>query len=144
MKLTDEAVGVIVANYGQVLITVDDFYHLNEKYVEGLFRVILRPGGTTCVVSNNGASVSAITESNPQGMIYYINFFKKIGCTCTHANVDIYKVHAMYHQPDMEEAHKDPEVVLTVYPKYWTKTLETVHWRISRSRWKTYQLHIEG
>ena len=113
MKLTDESVGVIVANYGQVLITVDDFYHLNEKYVEGLFRVILRPGGTTCVVSNNGASVSAITESNPQGMIYYINFFKKIGCTCTHANLELDKVCAIYHYQDMEEAQNYPEVVPT-------------------------------
>ena len=33
MKLTDEDVGVVVANDGQGIIMIDDFYQLNEKYV---------------------------------------------------------------------------------------------------------------
>ena len=33
MKLTDESFGVFVANDGQGLILVDDFFQLNEKYV---------------------------------------------------------------------------------------------------------------
>ena len=36
IKLKDESVGVVVANDGQGLITIDDFAHLNEKSVEGL------------------------------------------------------------------------------------------------------------
>ena len=32
----------------------------------------------------------------------------------------------MYHQRDMVEAHKEPEVVPTVDPRDWPKTLETV------------------
>ena len=40
MRLIDEAVGVVVAKYGQGLITIDDFTQLNEKYVEGLFQVL--------------------------------------------------------------------------------------------------------
>ena len=40
MKLTDESVGVVVANNGQGIITIDDFAQLNEKSVEGLFRVL--------------------------------------------------------------------------------------------------------
>ena len=59
-------------------------------------------------------------------MIYYIKHLKRIGRTCTHANVEINKVRAMYHQRDMEEAHKDPEVLPTVYQKDCPKTLETV------------------
>ena len=47
MKLTDEAVCVFFANDGQGIITIDDFAQLNEKYVEGIFRVLRRPGGTT-------------------------------------------------------------------------------------------------
>ena len=43
-----------------------------------------------------------------------------------HAYVDIVKVRAMYHQRDMEESHKDPEVVSNVNLKYWSKTLEMV------------------
>ena len=43
-----------------------------------------------------------------------------------HANVDLTKIRAIYHQLNMEEAHKDPEVVPTVDPKDWPKTLETV------------------
>ena len=35
--MKDEAVGVVVDNNGQGLITIDDFAQLNEKYVEGLF-----------------------------------------------------------------------------------------------------------
>ena len=31
MKLTDEAVGIVVGNDGQGLNTIDDFSHLNEK-----------------------------------------------------------------------------------------------------------------
>ena len=33
MKLTDEAAGVIVANYGQGLIMIDDILQLSEKSV---------------------------------------------------------------------------------------------------------------
>ena len=39
-KLMDEAIGVVVANYGKGIITMNYFDQLNEKYVEGLFRVI--------------------------------------------------------------------------------------------------------
>ena len=40
MKLTNEAVGVVVANDGQGLITIDYFAPLNDKSVEGLYRVL--------------------------------------------------------------------------------------------------------
>ena len=40
MKITDETVGVVVSNGVQGIITTGDFAQLNEKYVEGLFRVI--------------------------------------------------------------------------------------------------------
>ena len=77
-------------------------------------------------MSNPGVAVSGMAEANLQGIIYYINYFKRIGCTCTHANVELAKYRAIYHQWDMEEACKDPEVVPTVDPKDWLKTLETV------------------
>ena len=77
-------------------------------------------------MSNPGVAVSGMAEANLQGIIYYINHFKRIGCTCTHANVELAKYRAIYHQWDMEEACKDPEVVPTVDPKDWLKTLETV------------------
>ena len=64
MKLTDEAVGVVVDNYGQGLITIDDFSQMNDKSVEGLCRVLQRPVGTTWGVSNNGVAVSSMAEAN--------------------------------------------------------------------------------
>ena len=64
MKLTYEAVGVFITNDGQGLITIDDLVQLNEKYVEGLCRVLLRHGGTTGVVSNPWVAVSEIAEAN--------------------------------------------------------------------------------
>ena len=70
MKLTDEEVGVVVANDGQGLITIDDFAQLNEKSVEGIYLVVQKPGGTTGEVSNSGVSVSEISKDNLQGMIY--------------------------------------------------------------------------
>ena len=70
MRLNDEAVAVIVANYVQGLITIDDFYQLNEKSVEGLFRVLRSHGETSGGVSKPGVVVSAISEANQQGMIY--------------------------------------------------------------------------
>ena len=54
MNLTEGAVAVFIANNGQGLITIDDFSQLNEKSVEGLCRVLRRPGGTTGGVSNSG------------------------------------------------------------------------------------------
>ena len=89
MKLTEEAVAVIVANNSQGLITIDYFAHLNDKSVEGLCWVLRRPGGTTRGVFNPGVAVSEMDEANLQGMIYYINHFKRIGHTCTHADVDL-------------------------------------------------------
>ena len=76
-------------------------------------------------VSNPGVSVSAMAEANLQGIIYYIKYFKRIGCTYTHADIEFPKVLAMYHQLDMEAAHNDPEVVPTVDPRDWHKTLGT-------------------
>ena len=113
MKLTDEAVGAIVANDGQGLIKI-----LNEKSVEGLCKVLQKSGGTAEEVSNSGVVVSSMAEANLQGTIYYIKNSKRIGRTCTHANVDLVTVRAIYYHQDMEEAHKDPEVVPTVDPKY--------------------------
>ena len=74
---------------------------------------------------NTEVAVSAMAEANLQGIINYIKYFKRIGRTCTHADVDHGKVCAMYHQQDMEEAHKYPEVVPIVNTKDWPKTLET-------------------
>ena len=66
---------------------------------------------------NPGVAIPAMTKANLKIMIYYIRNFKKIGRTCTHAHVDLYKVHAIFHQWDMEETHKGPEVVPTIDPK---------------------------
>ena len=67
-----------------------------------------------------------MAEANLQGIIYHIKHLKKIGRTYTHANVDLTKVRAIYHQRDMKEDHKEPEVVPNVDPKDWLKILETV------------------
>ena len=40
INLIDEAVGIIVTNDGQGIITIDYFAQLNEKSVEGLSRVL--------------------------------------------------------------------------------------------------------
>ena len=89
MKLIDEVVGVVFANDGWGLITIDDFAQLNNKSVEGLCRILRRPGGTTGGVSNTGVAVSSMAESNLQGMIYYLKHFKRIGGSCTNFDVDI-------------------------------------------------------
>ena len=81
MKLTDETVCVVVANYGQGLITIDDFAQLNENSLEGLCRVLRRPGGPIGGVSNPEVAVSEMAEENLQGMNYYIKHFKRIGST---------------------------------------------------------------
>ena len=94
--------------------------------MEGLCEVLRSPGGTTGVVSNPVVAVSEMVEANVHGIIYYIKHFKRIGRTCTHADVDLSKVRDMHHQWDMEEFHKDPIVVPTVDPREWPKTLETV------------------
>ena len=54
MNITDEAVGVFVANNGQRIITIDYLSHLNYKSVEGICRVLRRPGGT-----NGGGGVQS-------------------------------------------------------------------------------------
>ena len=108
MNLTYESVGVIVANDDLGIITIDNFAHLNEKYVDDICRILLRPGEITGGVSNPGFAVSEMAEANLQEMIYYIKHFKRIRRTCTHAAVELDKVCAMYNQRDMEESYKDP------------------------------------
>ena len=73
-------------------------------------------------MSSTEVAVSEMYEANLQGMIYYIKHFKRIGRTCTHVNVELTRVRAMYHQRYMEESYKDPEVVPTVDPKDRPKT----------------------
>ena len=85
-----------------------------------------RPVGTIGGVSNPRVTVSGVVEANLQGMIYYINPFNSIGRICTHAGVKLSKIRSIYHQRDMEEANKDPEVAPAVDPKDWPETLETV------------------
>ena len=126
MKLIDKAVAVVIAKDGQGLIKIDDFPQSNDKSVEGLFQVLRRPGWTAMCVSNNLVAVPAMAEVNLQGMIYYIKQFKRIWRTCTHVDLDLSKVRDIYHQRDMEEYHKNPEVVPTVNPREWPKTLETL------------------
>ena len=126
MKLTDEYVGVVVENDDHGLIIIDDLIQLNEKSVDSLFRVLRRPGGSTGGVYNTGVAVSEMAEANLQGIIYFIKNFKRIGHTCTHGDVELSKVRAMYHQRYTEESHKDPEVLPTADSKDWTNTLETV------------------
>ena len=58
MKLIYEDAGVVVDNDGQRIITIDYFFQLNYKYVEGLCRVLQRPRGTTGGVYNPGVEVS--------------------------------------------------------------------------------------
>ena len=71
-KLMDEAIGVVVANYGKGIITINYFDQLNEKYVEGLCWFPQIPRGIAGGVSNPGVAVSEMAEVNLQGMIYYI------------------------------------------------------------------------
>ena len=125
MNLTYDAVGVIVANACQWLISNDYFAQWNEKAVEGLYQVLIRLGMTSGGVSNPEVVVSEMAEANLHGMIYYIELFKSIGRACKHADVDLTKVHAIYHQRYMKESHKDPEVVPTVDPKDYPNILKT-------------------
>ena len=94
--------------------------------MEGLCQVLRRSGGTTGGVSNTEVAVSEMDKENLQEMIDYIKIFKRIRHTCTHADFDIAKVRAIYHQWDIEKAHQDPEVVPNIDPKDWPKTLEPV------------------
>ena len=126
MRSKRQYVAVVVTNDGQGLVTIDDVSQLNEKSVEGLFRVLRRPGGTSGRVSNPGVAVSLMAEANLQRVIYYTKHFKRIRHTCKHAYVELFKVWSMYHQREMEESHKDPEVVPAVDPRDWPKTLEMV------------------
>ena len=126
LKTTEKYVAVVVAKDGQGLITIDDFSQLNDKSVESLCQLLRSPGRNTGGVSNHGVVVSVMAEAKLKGMIYYIKHIKRIGCTYTHVDVEISRVRAMYHQQEMEESHKDPEVVPTVDPGEWPKNLETV------------------
>ena len=102
INIKDEGDGVVVAKNCQGLITIGDFPQLNEKSVEGFCRVLLRPGGTTRGVYNPVVAVSAMADTNLEGMIYYIKHFKRIGRMCMNVDVDITKVRAIYHQRDMK------------------------------------------
>ena len=101
MKLTNKDVGVVIAKDGQGLITIDDFTQLNEKYVEGLWKVLRRPGGTTGWVTDPGVAVSTMAEADLKRMIYYIKHFKRIRRAWTYDDVELSKVREMYHQRDM-------------------------------------------
>ena len=72
MRLTDEAARVVIANYGQGIISIDDFPQFNEKFVECLCRVLFRTVVTTGGKDKPGVAVSEMNESNIQGMVYYI------------------------------------------------------------------------
>ena len=57
---------------------------------------------------NPGVLVSSMSEANLQDLLYCIKHFNRIGHTCKHSVVEINKVHALYHQRYMKEAHKAP------------------------------------
>ena len=76
--------------------------------MDGLCWVLQSSGETTVVVYNPGVTVSEMAGAKQQEMIYYIKPVKRIGRTCTHADVDLDKVSSMYHKDYMEEVHKDP------------------------------------
>ena len=69
-NLTHEAFGAVVSNDVWGLIKIDSFEQFNEKYVEGLCRVLQMPVGTAGGVSNTGVLVLAMAEDNQKVMIY--------------------------------------------------------------------------
>ena len=78
-----------------------NMWRVSSRYCGGL--EVLHWG-----VYNPRVAVSAMSESNLQGMIYYIKHFYRIGRTCTHANVELSKVCALHHKWYIEESHKYP------------------------------------
>ena len=57
MNLIDEAVGDIVSNYSQDIISIDGFAQFNDKYVEGLCWVLQSPRGNIGREYNPGVAV---------------------------------------------------------------------------------------
>ena len=77
-------------------------------------------------MSSPGVAVSAMAESNLQRRINYIKHFKRIGRTCIHTDVELSEVLQIYYNRYMEYAHKQPELLHTIYPREFPRTLETV------------------
>ena len=69
------------------------------KLSAGFYRGL---GGMQWGVYNTEFVLSEIGEANLQGMIYYIKNSKRIGRTCTHANVELDKFRAVYHHREIE------------------------------------------
>ena len=126
LKLIDKAVGVVVADNGKGISTNWWFFPVEWEICRGCLPSTKKAWRYYWGMSNPGVSVSDMAEANLKDIIYYINHFKMIVHTCTHIDVDLSKVRAMYHQWDMEEYHKEPKVVPTADLRYWRKTLETV------------------
>ena len=47
MNMTDEAAILIISNDGRGLILIDGVSQFNKKYVDSIYRLLIRPGGTT-------------------------------------------------------------------------------------------------
>ena len=64
-----------------------------------------------------------------------------------HIDVDLSKVRTIYHQRDLEEGHKDSEMLPTVNPRDWAKTLEKVEEYIRgfcRVDWQRLRFGLKG
>ena len=119
INLNADAANVVIMEKGQKISSMDGFSQLDEKSVETLCRVLhWSRWSITGVSANNGAAVLVMAATNLQEMLYFINHPKRVGRILNYDYVALIKVCKLYCQHEMEEAHKNPDFVPAIDPKY--------------------------
>jgi len=117
----------------QNLDNLDEIALLTDDKVEGLCKVIRRPGGTVPnaaagggnPIPNPGIPVSMRAEDNLQLACYWLRYQKRTSRIPTAAQITLENIRSLRELKEWEEEHKDVEKP-EINPKDWPRTIEAI------------------
>jgi hypothetical protein len=111
---------------------------LTDSEIEGLCKVVKRPGGTIpnpnaaaagqpATITASGESISMMAESNLKLASYFLRHQERIGRTVDYADVDLDSVRLLRDLKQYEKDHVDPTLLnqpLTprIGPRRWMRS----------------------
>jgi hypothetical protein len=135
IRFTNAAAAVIVDQQG--IDELSEIKILRDSEIEGLCKVVRRPGGSIvnpnaatagqpATIYATGESISMIAESNLKLASFYLRHQERIGRTADYADVTLDSVRSLRDLRQYEKDHVDPTTEPTIDTKDWSATMEAI------------------
>jgi hypothetical protein len=135
MRFTNAAASMITTQQG--IDELAEIKILTDSEIEGLCKVVRRPGGSVpnpnaatagqpATITASGESISMIAESNLKLASYYLRHQERIGRVVDYAAITLDSVRILRDLKQYEKDHVDPTVEPTIDTKDWSATMDAI------------------